>query len=128
MGWESSGVVGFDLGPLLQSQMRTAKLKSAYNSLIIGPRGFGALSLWWIQFASVLRCARSSLHLGLPHPTPNGYQYICVSLCPLIAPLTQVPPHFYFLQSHENCFSFVFLKYFAVGLHISDNCIWFATS
>ena len=60
MRWESSGVVGFDLGPLLQGQMRTAKLKSAYNSLIIGPRGFGALSLRWIQFASVLRCARSS--------------------------------------------------------------------
>ena len=35
MGWESSDVVGFDLGPLLQGQMRTAKLKSAYNSLII---------------------------------------------------------------------------------------------
>ena len=60
MRWESSGVVGFNLGPLLQGQMRIAKLKSAYNSLIIGPRGFGALSLWWIQFASVLRCARSS--------------------------------------------------------------------
>ena len=39
MGWESSGVVGFDLGPLLQGQTRIAKLKSAYNSLIIGPRG-----------------------------------------------------------------------------------------
>ena len=65
MGWESSGVVGFDLGPLVQGQMRTAKLKSAYNSLIIGPRGFGALSLWWIQFASVFRCARSSLSLKL---------------------------------------------------------------
>ena len=38
MGWESSGVVGFDLGSLLQGQTRTAKLKSAYNSLIIGPR------------------------------------------------------------------------------------------
>ena len=38
MGWESSGVVRFDLGPLFQGQMRTAKLKSAYNSLIIGPR------------------------------------------------------------------------------------------
>ena len=60
MRWESSGVVGFDLGPLLQGQMRIAKLKSAYNSLIVGPRGFGALSLRWIQFASVLRCARSS--------------------------------------------------------------------
>ena len=54
MGWESSGVVGFDLGPFVQGLMRTAKLKSAYNSLIIGPRGFGALSLWWIQFESLL--------------------------------------------------------------------------
>ena len=35
MFWESSGVVGFDLGSLLQGQMRTAKLKSAYNSLIL---------------------------------------------------------------------------------------------
>ena len=41
MGWESSSVVGFDLGILLQGQMRTAKLKSAYNSLIIGPRCLG---------------------------------------------------------------------------------------
>ena len=32
-------VVGFDLGPLLQGQMRIAKPKSAYNLLIIGPRG-----------------------------------------------------------------------------------------
>ena len=41
MGWESFGVVGFDLGPLLQGQMRRAKLKSAYNVLIIGPTGLG---------------------------------------------------------------------------------------
>ena len=39
MGWESSGVVGFDLGPLLQGQTRLAKLKTAYNSLIIVRRG-----------------------------------------------------------------------------------------
>ena len=38
MGQESFGVVGFDLGPLLQGQMRIAKRKSAYNSLIIGSR------------------------------------------------------------------------------------------
>ena len=41
MGWESFCVVGFDLGPLLQGQTRTAKLKTAYNSLIIAPRGLG---------------------------------------------------------------------------------------
>ena len=39
MGWEFFGVVGFDLELLLQGQTRIAKLKSAYNSLIIGPRG-----------------------------------------------------------------------------------------
>ena len=41
MGWESIAVVGFDIGPLLQGQSRRAQLKSAYNSLIIGPRGLG---------------------------------------------------------------------------------------
>ena len=41
MGWESSGVVRFALGPLLPGQTSIAKLKSAYNSLIIGPRGLG---------------------------------------------------------------------------------------
>ena len=41
MGWESFGVVRFDLGPRLQGQTRIAKLKSAYNLLIIGPRGLG---------------------------------------------------------------------------------------
>ena len=35
MDWESCGVVGFDLGPLLQGQTRIAKVKSAYNSLIV---------------------------------------------------------------------------------------------
>ena len=41
MGWESCGMVGFNLGPLLQGQMRIAKLESVYNSLIIDPRGLG---------------------------------------------------------------------------------------
>ena len=38
---ESSDVVRFDLGPILQGQMRMAEVNSAYNSLIIGPRGLG---------------------------------------------------------------------------------------
>ena len=41
MDWEYFGVVTFDLGALLRGQTRIAKLKSAYNSLIIGPRGLG---------------------------------------------------------------------------------------
>ena len=38
MCWESSGVVALDLGTPLQGQTSIAKLKSAYNSFIIGPR------------------------------------------------------------------------------------------
>ena len=41
MGREAFNIVKFDLGPLLQGQTRIAKLKNAYNSLIIGPRGLG---------------------------------------------------------------------------------------
>ena len=40
MGRESFGVVRFDLGSLLQGQT-IAKLKSAYNSLIVGSRDLG---------------------------------------------------------------------------------------
>ena len=39
MGWKSFDVVRFDLGPHLHGQTRIPKLKSAYSSLIIGPRG-----------------------------------------------------------------------------------------
>ena len=41
MGRESFDIVKFDLVPLLQGQTRIAKLKSAYNSLIIGRTGLG---------------------------------------------------------------------------------------
>ena len=41
MGWESFGVARFDFGPLRQGQTTIAKLKSAYSSVIIGPRGLG---------------------------------------------------------------------------------------
>ena len=41
MVWEYSGVVVLDLVPLIQGQTRIGKSKSAYNSLIICPRGLG---------------------------------------------------------------------------------------
>ena len=41
MGQESFYVVRFHLGPLLQGQTQIAKLKSAYISLIVCPRGSG---------------------------------------------------------------------------------------
>ena len=39
MDWESSDMVRFDFGPLLHGQTRIAKPTSAYNTLIICPRG-----------------------------------------------------------------------------------------
>ena len=41
MGLEYFSVFRFDLGPLPQGQTRIAKLKSAYNLLIIGRTGLG---------------------------------------------------------------------------------------
>ena len=41
MDWESFGLVGFDVRPLLQDQTRIAKVKSAYSLLNIGRRGLG---------------------------------------------------------------------------------------
>ena len=35
MGWESSGVVRIDLGPLLQGQTRKTKLKSVITRLLL---------------------------------------------------------------------------------------------
>ena len=35
MGWESIGVVGFDLGPLLQGQLRIAKLKVLITRILL---------------------------------------------------------------------------------------------
>ena len=46
MGCESFDVGRFDLGSLLQGQTRIAKLKSAYNSLIIGPTGLKSETGW----------------------------------------------------------------------------------
>ena len=47
MGWESFDVIRFDLEPLLQHQTRTAKPKSACNSLIIDARGLQNCSKTW---------------------------------------------------------------------------------
>ena len=62
MGCESFGVARFDLGPLLQSQMRRAKPKSAYNSLIIGSKGLGCeADLWEIMGCESFGVARFDL-------------------------------------------------------------------
>ena len=52
MGWESSGVVVFNLGPLLQGQTRIAKVKSAYYwsktfGMVNQPIGNYELGIFW---------------------------------------------------------------------------------
>ena len=54
MGWESFNVVRFDLGPLLQGQIREAKLKSTNNSLIVGPRVLGCETNFSAAFTQVM--------------------------------------------------------------------------
>ena len=70
MGWESSDVVRFDLGPLLQGQTRIAKLKSAYNWLIIGPRSLQ----YETYLQEIMGCESSDVFrfdLGAPHSRSN---------------------------------------------------------
>ena len=68
MGWESSGVERFDLGPPLQGQTRIAKIKSAYNSLIVGPRGLqcktNLLKILSCEFSDVVRFELGPLFQG----------------------------------------------------------------
>ena len=71
MGWESSDVVRFDLGPLLQGQTRIAKDKSAFNSFILsdltlGPsfkvkQWFTGFQIGELSFRSIQICICSSI-------------------------------------------------------------------
>ena len=48
---EFSDVVIFDLGPILQGQTRIAKLKSAYNLLILVPEVWDSQPTFWKSWA-----------------------------------------------------------------------------
>ena len=61
MGWESFDVNRFDLWPFFQGQMRIAKIKGAYNSLIV-PRGH--INLQGQTKRAKLKSAYNSLIIG----------------------------------------------------------------
>ena len=68
MGWESSDVVRFDLGHLLQGQTRIAKMKGVYNSIIKMLFIFTTMLLvllQWIHLASGHRCIRGLVQFVL---------------------------------------------------------------
>ena len=54
MGWESFGVVGFDLGPLLQGQTRIAKLSLITRLLLV-------LEVWDVKPTCRKSCAGNLL-------------------------------------------------------------------
>ena len=83
MGWESSGVVGLDLGPLLQDQTRIAKGKRAYNSLTIGPRGLGCKPTYRKSWAGNL-LVRSDLTLDPSFKVKRGQPNLKVLITRLL--------------------------------------------
>ena len=54
MGRESFGVVGFDLGPLLQGQMRIAKLKVLITHLLLVLEVWDGKPIYWKSWAGNL--------------------------------------------------------------------------
>ena len=54
MGWESFDVVRFDLEPLLQGQMRTAKLKGFITHLLLNLEVCNVKQTCWILWAGNL--------------------------------------------------------------------------
>ena len=84
MGWESFGVVRFDLGPLLQGQTRIAKLRSAYNSLIIGPRGLGWYKPTYRKSWAGNLLMWSDLTLGSSFKVKQGYPNLKVLITCLL--------------------------------------------
>ena len=83
MGWESSDVVRFHLGPLLQGLMRIAKLKSAFNSLFIGHTGLQCEIDFRISWAGNL-LMWSDLTLGPSFKVKRGQSNLKVLITRLL--------------------------------------------
>ena len=63
MGWKSFGVVGFDLGPLLQGQTRIAKVKSGGGIVLQKSKPVtGALKRNKIRYFVCLFCTLKIIH------------------------------------------------------------------
>ena len=89
-GLGTSGVVGFDLGPLFQGQTRIAKGKSAYNSLIIMSTPLGGGYIIFAFFAvrcpmSVVRCPMSGVRRPMSGVT-HGFRSFKGKVLELLSP------------------------------------------
>ena len=71
MGWESSGVVGFHLGPLIQGQTRIANLKVLIAHLLFVLEVWDGKPTFWKSWAgNLLMC--SDLTLGHSFQVKRG--------------------------------------------------------
>ena len=81
MARESFGMVGFDLGPLLQGRTRIAKLKSAYNSLIMVLEVWDGKQTYRKSLAGTLEHAVQLPFTVLLYSTfPENYAFLSLSL------------------------------------------------
>ena len=75
MGWESSGVVGFDLGPLLHGQTRIAKVETAYQTCKQSNRSNRKVIDW-----SQLRCNSNRLKFFKCNSNSNRLKFYLLHL------------------------------------------------
>ena len=71
MGWESFGVVRFDLGPLLQGQTRIAKTKVLITRLVLVVQVWDGLFIWGLR-----RFQHCTGHIMTGSWKGRGNQYI----------------------------------------------------
>ena len=71
MVWESCGVVGFDLGPLLQGQTRIAKFKVLITHLLLVLEVWDGKATYWKSWAGNL-LVWSDLTLGPSFKVKQG--------------------------------------------------------
>ena len=83
MHWESSGVVRFDLGPLLQGQTRIAKGYSAYNCLLLVPEVWDGKPTYRKSWAGIL-LVWSDLTLGPSFKVQRGQPNLKVLITRLL--------------------------------------------
>ena len=83
MGWESSGMVGFDLGPLLQGQTRTPKLKVLITRLLLVPQVWDGKPAYRKSWAGNL-LVWSDLTLGPSFKVKRGQPKVKVPITRLL--------------------------------------------
>ena len=103
MGWESSDVVRFDFGSLLQGQMRVAKLNSSYNSRLL-------LKILFIALIHPIQWTIAN-PVGSDRPAKHQKKMSCVSTgqaCPVLCTRQMACCTSFLSRQHDVIASFSF--------------------